>query len=205
MKPRPMAFIAIALLSQPVAYAKDKKLHVPEVFQTARSVYVECTDGEIDKPGLSAADHEAILQVQLVIRDWTRYTLAPSRDKADLIIVVHKGHAVGDQNHVGLGPHPAMPQPPPPLPGQDPVMRAHPIDQNASVGTGGDDIAMQDMLRVYTLNEKGKLKGPVWSRESDDGLNGPTVKLMMELRAAVEITYPRDPAPASQAATKPGP
>ena len=147
---------------------------------------------------------EAILQVQQAFREWNRYALADSRDKADLVIVVRKGHAVGDQDHLGLGPHPALPQPGPLQPGQDHTMQAHPIDQNASVGTGGDDIAMQDLLRVYTLNEKGKLKGPVWSREMDGGLNGPTVRLVMELKAAVEITYPREaaapqaPAPPTQ-------
>jgi hypothetical protein len=202
MKPRFLALTVLILLCFSVAHAKNKKLQVPEVFQTAHSVYVECTDGDITKPGLNQADHEAILQVQVAIREWNRYTLAPSRDKADLIIVVRKGHAVGDQDHLGLGPHPSLPQPGPLQPGQDHTMQAHPIDQNASVGTGGDDIAMQDMLRIYTLNEKGKLKGPVWSREMDGGLNGPTVRLVMELKAAVEITYP---APASQATTQPAP
>jgi hypothetical protein len=205
MKPRSIALIALASVCCTVALAKNKKLQVPEVFQTAHSVYVECPDGELTKPGLNQADREAILQVQQAFREWNRYTLAPSRDKADLVIVVRKGHAVGDQDHIGLGPHPVMPQPPPPLPGQDSVMRAHPTDQNASVGTGGDDIAMQDLLRVYTLNEKGKLKGPVWSREMDGGLSGPTVRLVMELKAAVEITYPRDAAPVPQATAQPGP
>ncbi len=199
MNPRSIAMIAIPLLSFNLAHAKNKKLQVPDVFQSAHSVYVESADGEISKPGLSKAEHDAILQVQVAIREWNRYTLAPSRDKADLIFVVRKGHGVGDQDHLGLGPHPTMPQPGALQPGQERTMQAHPIDQNASVGTGGDDIAMQDLLRVYTLNEKGKLKGPVWNREADGGLDGPTVRLLMELKAAVEITYPRDAAPASQA------
>lgn len=202
MKPRFLLSGALLLLFFSVAHAKNKKLQMPEVFQTAHSVYVECIDGELTKPGLNQADHEAILQVQEAFREWNRYTLAPSRDKADLVIVVRKGHAVGDQDHLGLGPHPALPQPGPLQPGQERTMQAHPTDQNASVGTGGDDIAMQDLLRVYTLNEKGKLKGPVWAREMDGGLNGPTVRLVMELKAAVEITYPRDTTP-PQAVTQP--
>jgi hypothetical protein len=36
----------------------------------------------------------------------------------------------------------------------------------------------------------------------DGGLNGPTVRLVMELKAAMEITYPRDAA-APQATTQP--
>jgi len=187
--------VGIAALSFSLAHAKTKKLQVPEIFQTAHSVYVESTDGELSKPGLSQAERQAILQVQEAIREWNRYTLAPSRDKADLIVVVRKGHHVGDQDHLGLGLHPAMVQPPAIQPGEEPRMQAHQTDQNASVGTGGDDIAMQDLLRVYTLNEKGKLKGPVWARELDGGLDGPSVRLLLELKSAVEITYPRDAAP----------
>ena len=191
LKSRSFAFIFIALFSFSLAHAKNKKLQVPEVFQTAHTVYVESVDGEISKPGLSHADHEAILQVQEAIREWNRYTLAESRAKADLIIVVRKGHAVGDQDHLGLGLRPVAPVPVG-RPGER-TIDTHPPDQNASVGNGGDDIAMQDLLRVYTLNEKGKLKGPVWTREKENGLNGPTVNLLMELKAAVEITYPREP------------
>jgi hypothetical protein len=72
-----------------------------------------------------------------------------------------------------------------------PQLQAAPPDQNASVGTGGDTIASEDLLRVYAVNEKGKLKGPIWAREMDGGLDGPSVKLMLELKTAVEITYPR--------------
>jgi hypothetical protein len=206
LKPRlrlvPIAIFALTGLSLTMAHAKNKKLQVAEVFQTAHTVYVESLDGDISKPGLSQADHQAILQVQEALHEWNRYALAPTRDKADLIIIVRKGHKVGDQDHLGLGLHPAMPQPGALQPGQDHTMQAHPTDQNASVGTGGDDIAMQDILRVYTLNEKGKLKGPVWAREMDEGLSGPSVRLLLELKSAVEITYPRD---ATQTASQPAP
>jgi len=205
LKVGPIAIFAIAVLSFTLVHAKSKKLQVSEVFQTAHTVYVESLDGDISKPGLSQADHQAILQVQEAVREWNRYTLAPTRDKADLIIIVRKGHKVGDQDHLGLGLHPAMPQPGALQPGQDHTLQAHPTDQNASVGTGGDDIAMQDILRVYTLNEKGKLKGPVWAREMDDGLSGPSVRLLLELKTAVEITYPRDAAPATQPVSQPAP
>ena len=203
MKPRSLILVAIAGLSLPLVHAKDKKLQVPEVFQSAHSVYVECTDGELSRPGLRQADREAILQVQEALREWGRYVLVPTRDKADFVIVLRKGHAVGDQDHLGLGLHPSTPQPLSAHPGERNIDN-HLPDQTASVGNGGDDIAMQDMLRVYTLNEKGKLKGPVWSREMDGGLNGPTVRLLMELKAAVEITYPRDAA-SPQTAAQPAP
>ena len=203
MKPRSLVLLAIPVLCLNLAHAKNKKLQVPDAFQTAHTIYVESIDGDIAKPGLNQADREAILQVQEAVREWNRYTLVDSRQKADLVIVVRKGHGVGDQDHLGLGMHPSMPQPGALQPGQDHQMQAHPRDQNASVGNGGDDIATQDLFRVYTLNEKGKLKGPVWARESDGGLNGPSVHLLMELKAAVEITYPKDAAPTMQTASQP--
>jgi len=162
MKTRSLALFAVMLLCFAMAHAKNKKLQVPEVFQTAHSVYVEPTDGELSRPGLKEADREAILQVQAALREWNRFALAPSRDKADLITVVRKGHAVGDQDHMGLGLHPSTPQPVP-LHAGERSLDTHPTDPTGSAGNGGDDFAMQDLLRVYTLNEKGKLKGPVES------------------------------------------
>ena len=201
MKVRFIAIVAVTLVLLGIAHAKTKKLQVPEVFQTAHSVYVESLDGELTRPGLSQADRDAILQVQEALREWNRYVLVPSRDKADLVIIVRKGHNVGDQDHLGLGLHPNTPQPLSPRPGER-LPDNHPTDQTASVGNGGDDIATQDLLRVYTLNEKGKLKGPVWAREMDGGLSAPSVRLLLELKAAVEITYPRD---ATQTASQPAP
>ena len=203
MKHRSFAICTITLLTFSLAHAKNKKLQVPDVFQTAHTVYVESIDGDISRPGISKADHDSILEVREAVREWNRYTLAPSRDKADLIIVVRKGHNIGDQDHLGLATRPsgsvrngAM------VPNRAPF-QGTPVDRSDSGGTGGDDLATQDLLRVYTLNEKGKLKGPVWAREMDDGLNGPSVRLILELRSAVEITYPRDAA--TETASQPAP
>ncbi len=206
MRSRLIALLALSALGCSIAQARPKKLEVAPAFQTAHTVYVESVDGEASRPGVSPADREAIQIVQEAVREWNRYTLVESRANADLVIVIRKGHAVGDQDHLGLGQHPRLPEPPPMRPGmQSTGMAAHPIDQNASVGTGGDDIASQDLLRVYTVSEKGKLKGPLWARELDAGLDGPSVRLLQELKAAVEITYPSQPAAPAQAATQPGP
>jgi len=56
-----------------------------------------------------------------------------------------------------------------------------------------------DLLRVYTLTPEGKLVGPLWSREMKDGLDGPDVLLLRDLRDAVERAYP--PQAAGQPAT----
>lgn len=195
----PALLFTFAILCSTVSQAKGKKLQVSEVFQNAHAVYVESTEGDLSRPGVRQADRDAALQVLAALKDWNRYSLAASRDQADLVIVVRKGHAVGDQDHLGLGPQPKEIEPPPP-PGQPPRLPHSGLDtRDASASMGGDAIAEQDMLRVYTVNEKGKLKGPVWSREMDGGLNGPSVRLLQELKAAVELTYPM------QAAAQPAP
>jgi len=185
------AIVGIAILSSSLAHAKNKKLQVPEIFQTAHSVYVESVDGELSKPGLNQADRQAILQMQEGIREWNRYILAPSRDKADLVIVLRKGHSMGDQDHLGLTTRSGGGAP---KPNRDPF-QGRGVERTDSGGTGADELASQDLVRVYTLNEKGKLKGPIWARELDGGLDGPSVRLLLELKSAVEIPYPRDPAP----------
>jgi len=49
------------------------------------------------------------------------------------------------------------------------------------------------MLRVYIVNGDGKLSGPLWTREMQDGLDAPGLMLLQQLRAAVERAYPTQP------------
>lgn len=190
-------FVALACVGVAYGYHGKKKLNVPAAFQTAHTVFVQSADGEASRPGVSEADRMAIEQVMEGLKEWNRYTLVDSQQKADLVIVVRKGHAVGDADHLGLGERPRPPEPPP-APGR-PTLPPTP-GANTTMGTaamGGDDIAEQDMLRVYTVNAKGKMKGPIWSQQMDGGLNGPDVRLFQQLRAAVEITYPQQQQPAA--------
>ena len=176
------------------AHGHSKKLSVSDAFQTAHTAFVECVDGQADRPGVSDADRRAIEEVQEGLKEWNRYALVDSPEKADLVIVVRKGHSVGDADHLGLGPQPRPVEPPPP-PGQP--IRQPIAGGNTAYGSaamGGDDIAEQDLLRVYTVNKKGKRKGPIWSQEMEDGLDGPSVRLFQQLKAAVEITYPQQAA-----------
>lgn len=190
MKTSYLALFLLLIAPGMGAASSKKKLKVPEAFQTAHTVHVECMDGEISGPNVSAADHEAILQIEAELKQWGRYRLVGNRKDADLVIVVRKGHAVGDSDHLGLG---ATPRAPEPLtragsPAAQPTPGAN--IHEASAAMGGDDIAEQDLLRVYTVNEKGKLKGPIWSSQMDGGLNGPSPRLFQEMRTAVEIVYP---------------
>lgn len=184
------ALSALLLVTACVAHAKSKKPTVAAVFQTAHTVYVESVDGDISKPGVSRADREAVQQVKAALKEWNRYKLVDTPQDAALVIVVHKGHAVGDADHLGLGPRPRPIEPPPPVGESGMQPRPGSNIQDASAAMGGDDIAEQDMLRVYTVNQKGRLKGPIWSREMDGGLDGPSARLLRQLQAAVEITYP---------------
>lgn len=191
------AVVSLALISGlAFAHGRSKKLSVPPAFQTAHTVFVESVDGEADRPGVSDADRTAIEQVQEGVKEWNRYTLVDSPEKADLVIVVRKGHAVGDADHMGMGPRPRPIEPPPP-PGAQPGVPQPGRNASASMGSvamGGDDIAEQDMLRVYTINDKGRRKGPIWSQQMDGGLSGPSPRLFQELKAAVEISYPQQAA-----------
>ncbi len=184
------AYRAIALLMLAVPtfiFAQKSKKHsdVSAVFMNARYVYVEAEAGDITRPGLYPEDRQAIADAQEGIQDWDRYHLVTRREEADLVFIVRKGRMVGEQNRVGISGGPPRQQ--------------GPTTQNRQPGQGqGDDGfgvgaeagPSDDMLRVFTTNSDGKLIGPVWNRELKDGLDGPTVLLLQQLRAAVEKAYP---------------
>jgi hypothetical protein len=50
-----------------------------------------------------------------------------------------------------------------------------------------------DLLEVYMLTPDGKLSGRLWWREMKDGLDGPSVLLLQQLKNAVEHAYPTPP------------
>ena len=174
--------------------AQNKKKHsdVSGVFMNAKYFYVEAQAGDVIRPGLFPEDRQAIFDVQNGVQDWKRYALATSRNQADLVFVVRKGRAAAGQVGVGIpgGPRPQGSQGPPTQsrqPGQSP--------DDEGVGGGAEVGPGDDVLQVYTTNPDGKLIGPVWNREMRDGLDGPEVPLLRQLRIAVEKAYPSQPAP----------
>ncbi|MGD0630620.1 MAG: hypothetical protein ABR987_14910 [Terracidiphilus sp.] len=186
--------IALVAILIPVIGIAQKKKHndVPEIFGTAHSVYVESADGDYSKPGLDAADHRAIEDVQDVLKAWGRYTLAVHPEQADLIFVVRKSRGSNADARGGLPgpPRPngvAGPTRAPGQPGDPDPMRA--AAQMAPEG---------DRLMVYTFTD-GKRKGPIWTRELQGGLDGPSVLLVQQLKGAVERAYPPDLTPAKPA------
>lgn len=182
--------IAAPLISD--AQHKSKKhSDVSAVFEQAHFVYVQAMDGDVMKPSLYPEDRQAISDVQDGIRDWGRYSLAIRREDADLVFMVRVGRALGEQNRGGISVgRPPNPNGPNRQPGQQ-----QPPDEGTGVGIGTELGPSDDMLRVFTTNPDGKLIGPIWHREMPDGLDGPTVPLLRQLRAAVEQAYPTQPAP----------
>jgi hypothetical protein len=55
-----------------------------------------------------------------------------------------------------------------------------------------------DKLMVYTMTD-GKRKGPIWTRELQGGLEGPSLLLVQQLKTAVERAYPPPLTPAKPA------
>lgn len=183
----------LAILVPALAVAQKKKHNdVPEAFDAAHSVYVEAADGDYTKPGLNPADRQAIEDVQDAVRKWNRYTLAVHPEQADLIIVVRKSRSAATDGQSGL---PAAPRPngvaaPARAPGQ-------PGDSD-TLGASEQMGAEGDKILVYAMVD-GKRKGPIWTREVQGGLDGPSVMLFQQLKTGVERAYPAPLTPAKPA------
>jgi hypothetical protein len=187
----------------PLALAKDKKKKdVPEIFNTARFVYVEAEDGDIMNPRLFPEDREAIADVQDELKDWNKYAVTLNQPEAELVMVVRKGRLVGAQAHggVGIGTGPE-------LGGGYPGGR-NPADPNSRQGGVSTEIGgraeagpRDDMLRVYSVNPNGSRGALLWTGEMPDGLSAPQVLLVKRLKEQVERAYP--PQTASQPGQKP--
>jgi hypothetical protein len=193
-----IALLLILIPALALAQQKAKKHNdVPAVFQYAHFVYVEAPDGDAMKPGLYPADRQAIADVQDSLRDWNRYALATRREDAEVVLVVRKGRLASAQVHAGVSVGTRVPSggnsTSGPAPGQ-----AGQGGDGAGAGAEGEVGPENDMLRVYLVNGDGKLTGPLWTREIQDGLDPPTLLLMQQLRTAVERAYPSQPPPSKQ-------
>jgi hypothetical protein len=74
-----------------------KHSNLPAIFGQARCVYIGALEGgDITRSGLYQPDRDAISDVPNGMRDWHRYSLCLTRDKADLVFLVG-----------GVGPQPS--------------------------------------------------------------------------------------------------
>ena len=180
------------LLPAAVLCAQQKaKKHsgLSAVFENARYVYVAAIEGgDITQPNLYPPDRQAIADVQDGLHAWNRYALCLTRQQADLVFLVRKGRAVSLEGRVRIpGGQPSTgAQGPGRQPGQTP-------DDRDAVGAGAEVGPSDDLLEVFFPNPDGKLTGPIWMRELKDGLEGPNVLLLEQLREAVEHAYPSQP------------
>jgi len=183
--------IALLVVLLPALGAAQKNKHndVPAAFGTAHSVYVQAENGDISKPGVSPADRQAIANVQDALHAWNRYELAPHPQQADLVIVVRKAQPPNPNDQTGLNQGPKPPGGQGPGRGQGLGGDAGGLDASPQMG------AEQDRLRVYTVGPNGKLVGPIWTREMQNGLDGPGATIVQQLRLAVERAYPSAPPP----------
>jgi hypothetical protein len=196
----PVFVVLLAVAGLVPATAKPKKPSLPEVFETAHTVFVETRDDrDITDISLDPEIREAILDVQDGIQDWGRYTLSRSRRDADLILVVEKGREALDEpnsggpgsggaNSGGLGsPHVPV--------NRSPMQNPADASQSGPNNNYPDGMTQEkDQLRVYTIQADGKLKGPIWRSEQERGLNRPNVLLLRRLKDEVEKAYPGTPA-----------
>jgi hypothetical protein len=185
---RSVAIVLCIVLVPALGLTQKAKKHndVPAVFETAHSVYVEAESGDIGKAGVSSADQRAIADVQDALHVWNRYALAVRPEQADLIFVVHKGRSMNptDQSGVNTGPRTSSH-----APGQSPGGLPGQSGDSDSLGGPTAVVQEEDRLRVYTVVD-GKLSGPIWTRELRNGLDGPSLVIVQQLKLAVERMYP---------------
>lgn len=173
-----------------LASAKSKKSAspLPAIFGNAQYVYVEEEGTDLRRPNAYPSDRDVVALVRQGIREWDRYELTNNRERADLLFSVRKGQSRQSQReegptfpsrHTGLGGDTA---------GRDPSQAVADNSTARQSELGQED----DQLRVYTFTPEGKLKGPIWTGSSRNGLDGPSVLLLKRLRDAVEQSYPRE-------------
>ena len=186
------ARLMVLLLLPTLVFAQGKKKHtLPEIFNSARYVYVEAVDGDIYNPGISRADRDAIADMQNALRNWGRYIVTSNRSEAELVFVLRTGRTAEGK----LGGGGSVPGPVPgPVPGSNP--NGQPRTGPPGVMLGEEGGTPDDMLQVCTLNEGSRLSAPLWMRMQNDGLASPDLPLLRELRKQVDKDYPITPPPA---------
>jgi hypothetical protein len=192
MKPHPL-ILCFAVLAPVMICAQNKpkkQSGLSSAFENARYVYVKAVEGDALRPEVYPEDRQAIEDVENGVRNWNRYFVTTNLGDADLVFVVRKARAVGAQVRGGIGVgQPGPRQQSGPDPRQTP--------SGDSVGAGTEVGPADDLLQVFITNPEGRLVGPIWTRDLIDGLDGPAIPLLRQLRAAVEKAYPAQ-APAKQ-------
>lgn len=190
MKPLKIMLLAAILVPVLPARAKEKKPALPEIFNQARTIYVQAEGGREFDPYLDSLDRVAIADVRDALRAWNRYKFTSEREEADLIVVVRKARAmarergVGDDGALGRSQFPQTD----PMGGQLPGAQhpAGPVMQ-----PGEEPGAREDQLAVYQPKANGKPGKLLWSSSAREGLTAPRLALFEQFKDAVERAYPK--------------
>jgi hypothetical protein len=184
---RLLAMIFVLAPALILVSAKSKKnAPLAPIFGNAQYVYVEAEGTDMLRPGAYPSDRDVVAYVQQGLREWDRYELTNQRDRADLLFSVRKGRVRQTQRQEGVTLPSRQAGQGGQTPGRDPSQAGADNSASEESELGQED----DQLRVYTFTPEGKLKGPIWMGSLRNGLDGPSVPLLQQLREAVERAYP---------------
>ena len=140
---------------------------LPKLVLHARYVLVTTYAGDdLTKYQVMPDDRQAVVDVQNAIQKWGRYALAYDAKNADLILLVRKGHVVESQPGLKIGGGSQT---------KPSVGAVAPTDIGDS----------RDMLALYDAAD-GIDSAPLWRDLMNDGLDPPQMRLVGELRSAVD-------------------
>jgi hypothetical protein len=195
---KPLKTIAFILTLAPALVTLQAKPKQPTKlsaeFNQALYFYVEAIDGQEFDPQLYPEDRQAIADTVRAIQKWNRYTYVVQRDQADLIFVVRKGRVAAARVGIQGSPGPRGPAGPQSTPGQPTTAPGG----GYGVGVGGEVGPADDLLEVYLATPDHALGAMVWQHTLPNGLDGPGVMLVQQLKDEVERTYPVQAASQSQ-------
>jgi len=140
---------------------------LPKLVVHARYVLVTTYTGyDLTNPRMMPDDRQAVVDVQNAIKKWGRYALAYEPKNADLILLVRKGHVVESQPQLSIG-------------------AGSTIKPSIGADVPTDMGSSRDMLALYDAAD-GIDSTPLWRDLMNDGLNPPQMRLVGELRSAVD-------------------
>ena len=105
--------------------------------------------------------------MQNAIKKWGRYALAYQPKDADLILLVRKGHIVESQPQLRIG-------------------AGSTVSPSIGAAVPTDVGSARDMLVLYDAKDGGIDSTPLWRDLMKDGLSPPQMRLIGELRSAVD-------------------
>ena len=163
---RCLSFLFLLLSCSAIAFGQGYN-PLPKLVVHARYVLVTTYAGDdLTKYQVMPDDRQAVVDVQNAIQKWGCYALAYDAKNADLILLVRKGHTVESQPGLKIGAG---------------------SNTKASVGAvAPTDIGdSRDMLALYDAAD-GIDSPPLWRVLMNDGLDPPQMRLVGELRSAVD-------------------